>query len=91
MNKIPLPPLLIKMNAASQDDIELFLRRRLGYFSPDFESSINIGEYATKLRTYGNTYELWYEGELDSLLVVYFSEKLKQIYVPYTLQWWNLY
>lgn len=83
MNKVQLPPLLVKMNTASQDDIERFLHRRSGCFSPDFGISINIEKYAEKLRTYGNTYELWYAGELDSLLVVYFSEPLKQIFVPY--------
>lgn len=83
IGQVPLPQLLVKMNTASQDDIERFLHLRSRCFSPDFGSSIDIGEYAKKLRTYGNTYELWYEGELDALLVVYFSESLKQIYVPY--------
>ena len=83
MNKIQLPQLLVQMNTASQNDIEQFLHRHSGCFSPDFESTINIEEYAKKLRMYGNTYELWYSGELDSLLVAYFSESLQQIYIPY--------
>lgn len=83
MNTLTLEPLQIKMNCASAHDIELFLLKHKHVFNPAFDKVVNISEYAQKLRNYGNSYELWFENRLDALMVVYFSEKLKQIYVPY--------
>ena len=83
MVKIQLEELHVKMNMASAEDIELYIMKHSADFFPAFHTKNNVAEYAEKLRKLGNTYELWYNGELDALMAVYFNEQLKQIYVPY--------
>ncbi len=82
-NKIVLTNLQVRMNEAGVRDIEDFLKRHSEDFSPAFHTQNDIAAYAAKVWSCGNTYELWHNGILDALLVVYFSEKLKQVYVPY--------
>lgn len=83
MPHIELTDMQVKMNLASSKDIEQFLINHSNDFNPPFDCEVKISEYAQKLRKYGNTYELWFEGHLDAILVVYLSEKLQQIYIPY--------
>lgn len=83
MEKIHLAALHVKMNMASTNDIEYYIMKHSEDFSPAFHTKNNVAEYAEKLRKLGNTYELWYNDEVDALKAVYFNKQLKQIYVPY--------
>ncbi|MBR5330921.1 MAG: hypothetical protein IKV13_05455 [Akkermansia sp.] len=75
-------PVIVR-NKASEGDIRDFLIEHSNDFLVPFNEQVDIDSYAKKLRTFGNTYEIWHEGKLDALLVIYYNLDDKEIFVPY--------
>lgn len=84
-NKAKFQDIEVTLNRATEEDIRDFLIRKShnqGYYVPFTERS-DIDTYAKKWRSFGNTYEIWHNNQLDALLVVYFNLENKEIYIPF--------
>lgn len=75
--------LSVAVNQATSSQIEHFLESRSHCFSPPFSSRVDVAAYAVKIRKHAQTYEVWYDGELDALMAVYANPDLEQVYVTY--------
>lgn len=81
LNEVTAPAIV--QNKASKEDIRNFLVEHSNDFLVPFDRQVDIDSYAEKLRRFGNTYEIWYKGKLDALLVIYYNLLDKEIFVPY--------
>lgn len=79
----PATSVTVEVNRTTPGDIERYLKRHSGDFSPPFATGRNLAEYAVKLCTHARRYEIWHAGELDALMAVYLNEGEGKAYVPY--------
>ncbi len=77
------PSLEVTMNKATVEDIKAYLIKHSNDFLVPFCEQVEVDSYAQKLRTFGNTYEIWHDNTLDALMVVYFNIEDKELFVPY--------
>lgn len=73
----------VTLNKSTVEDIREFLNVHSNDFIVPFAEQVDIESYAVKLRSFGNTYEIWHENKLDALLVVYFNVENRELFVPY--------
>lgn len=76
---------MYKKNFAREIELECFMRKNAGQFSPIFDGGgIGLPAYSKKIKTYGNTIEFWQkETELAGLLAYYENPEKSYIYITY--------